>query len=86
MYVNKMVFAEITREQEQELSEMRILQFTDYNTNEITADNLQTRLEEIEEEQGKEKFTEALEIVNDAIGSDVTEMLRNNQLDFVTVV
>lgn len=86
MYVNKMVFTEITREQEQELSEMRILQYTDYGTNEITADNLQTRLEEIEEEQGKEKFTEALEIVNDAIGSDVTEMLRNNQLDFVMVV
>ena len=86
MYVNKMVFAEITGEQEQELSEMRILQYTDYGTNEITADNLQTRLEEIEEEQGKEKFTEALEIVEDAIGSDVTEMLRNNQLDFVMVV
>ena len=86
MYVNKMVFAEITREQEQELSEMRILQYTDYGTNEITADNLQTRLEEIEEEQGKEKFTEVLEIVNDAIGSDLTEMLRNNQLDFVMVV
>lgn len=86
MYVNKMVFTEITGEQEQELSEMRILQFTDYNTNEITADNLQTRLEEIEEEQGKEKFTEVLEIVNSAIGSDVTEMLRNNQLDFVMVV
>ena len=86
MYVNKMVFAEITREQEQELAEMRILQFTDYNTNEITADNLQVRLEEIKEEQGEGKFTEALEIVNDAIGSDVTEMLRNNQLDFVMVV
>ena len=86
MYVNKMVFAEITREQEQELSEMRILQYTDYNTNEITADNLQVRLEEIEEEQGEDEFTEVLEIVNDAIGSDVTEMLRNNQLDFVMVV
>ena len=86
MYVNKMVFAEITREQEQELAEMRILQFTDYNTNEITADNLQVRLEEIKEEQGEEEFTEALEIVNNAIGSDVTEMLRNNQLDFVMVV
>ena len=86
MYVNKMVFAEITGEQEQELSEMRILQFTDYNTNEITADNLQVRLEEIEEEQGEEEFTKVLEIVNNAIGSDVTEMLRNNQLDFVMVV
>ena len=86
MYVNKMVFTEITREQEQELAEMRILQFTDYNTNEITADNLQVRLEEIKEEQGEEKFTEVLEIVNNAIGSDVTEMLRNNQLDFVMVV
>ena len=86
MYVNKMVFTEITREQEQELSEMRILQFTDYNTNEITADNLQVRLEEIKEEQGEEKFTEVLEIVNNAVGSDVTEMLRNNQLDFVMVV
>lgn len=86
MYVNKMVFAEITREQEQELSEMRILQYTDYGTNEITADNLQVRLEEIEEEQGEDEFTEVLEIVNNAIGSDVTEMLRNNQLDFVMVV
>ena len=86
MYVNKMVFAEMTTEQFQQLEEMNILQYTDYGTNEITADNLQTRLEEIEEEQGKEKFTEVLEIVNDAIGSDVTEMLRNNQLDFVMVV
>ncbi len=86
MYVNKMVFTEITREQEQELAEMCILQYTDYNTNEITADNLQVRLEEIKEEQGEGKFTEVLEIVNSAIGSDVTEMLRNNQLDFVMVV
>ena len=86
MYVNKMVFAEMTTEQFQQLEEMNILQFTDYNTNEITADNLQVRLEEIEEEQGEDEFTEALEIVNDAIGSDVTEMLRNNQLDFVMVV
>ena len=86
MYVNKMVFAEMTTEQFQQLEEMNILQYTDYGTNEITADNLQVRLEEIEEEQGEDEFTEALEIVNDAIGSDVTEMLRNNQLDFVMVV
>ena len=86
MYVNKMVFAEMTTEQFQQLEEMNILQYTDYGTNEITADNLQTRLEEIEEEQGEGKFTEVLEIVNNAIGSDVTEMLRNNQLDFVMVV
>ena len=86
MYVNKMVFAEMTTEQFQQLEEMNILQYTDYGTNEITADNLQVRLEEIEEEQGEDEFTEVLEIVNDAIGSDVTEMLRNNQLDFVMVV
>ena len=86
MYVSKMVFAEMTTEQFQQLEEMNILQYTDYGTNEITADNLQTRLEEIEEEQGEGKFTEVLEIVNNAIGSDVTEMLRNNQLDFVMVV
>ena len=86
MYVNKMVFAEMTTEQFQQLEEMNILQYTDYGTNEITADNLQTRLEEIKEEQGEDEFTEVLEIVNNAIGSDVTEMLRNNQLDFVMVV
>ena len=86
MYVNKMVFAEMTTEQFQQLEEMNILQYTDYGTNEITADNLQVRLEEIEEEQGEDEFTEVLEIVNNAIGSDVTEMLRNNQLDFVMVV
>ena len=86
MYVNKMIFAEMTTEQFQQLEEMNILQYTDYGTNEITADNLQVRLEEIEEEQGEDEFTEVLEIVNNAIGSDVTEMLRNNQLDFVMVV
>ena len=86
MYVNKMVFAEMTTEQFQQLEEMNILQYTDYGTNEITADNLQVRLEEIEEEQGEDEFTEVLEIVNNARGSDVTEMLRNNQLDFVMVV
>ena len=81
-----MIFAEMTTEQFQQLEEMNILQYTDYGTNEITADNLQVRLEEIEEEQGEDEFTEVLEIVNNAIGSDVTEMLRNNQLDFVMVV
>ena len=86
MYVNKMVFAEITREQEQELNELNILQFTDYNTTEITADWLEEILKDIKEEQGIEKFMEVLEIVEDAIGSDVVEMLRKDELDFVMVV
>ena len=86
MYVNKMVFAEMTTEQFQQLEEMNILQFTDYNTNEITADNLQVRLEEIEEEQGKDKTIEVIETLNDALGSDVVEMLRKDELDFVMVV
>ena len=86
MYINKMVFTELTTEQYDELNELNILQFTDYNTTEITADHLQEILQEIKEEQGIEKFTEVLEIVEDAIGSDVTEMLRADELDFVMVV
>ena len=86
MYINKMVFTELTTEQYDELNELNILQFTDYSTSEITADHLQETLKEIKEEQGIEKFTEVLEIVEDAIGSDVTEMLRADELDFVMVV
>lgn len=86
MYINKMVFTELTTEQYDELNELNILQFTDYNTTEITADWLEEILKEIKEEQGIEKFTEVLEIVEDAIGSDVTEMLRADELDFVMVV
>ena len=86
MYINKMVFTELTTEQYDELNELNILQFTDYNTTEITADHLQETLQEIKEEQGIEKFTEVLEIVEDAIGSDVAEMLRADELDFVMVV
>lgn len=86
MYINKMVFTELTTEQYDELNELNILQFTDYNTTEITADWLEEILKEIKEEQGIEKFTEVLEIVEDAIGSDVTEMLRKDELDFVMIV
>ena len=86
MYINKMVFTELTTEQYDKLKELNILQFTDYNTTEITADWLEEILKDIKEEQGIEKFMEVLEIVEDAIGSDVTEMLRADELDFVMVV
>lgn len=86
MYINKMVFTELTTEQYDELNELNILQFTDYNTTEITADHLQETLEEIEEEQGKDKTIEVIETLNDALGSDVVEMLRADELDFVMVV
>lgn len=86
MYINKMVFTELTTEQYDELNELNILQFTDYGTTEITADHLQETLEEIEEEQGKDKTIEVIETLNDALGSDVVEMLRKDELDFVLVV
>ena len=86
MYINKMVFTELTTEKYDELNELNILQFTDYNTTEITADHLQETLEEIEEEQGKDKTIEVIETLNDALGSDVVEMLRKDELDFVLVV
>ena len=86
MYINKMVFTELTTEQYDELNELNILQFTDYNTTEITADHLQETLEEIKEEQGKDKTMEVIETLNDALGSDVVEMLRKDELDFVLVV
>ena len=86
MYINKMVFTELTTEQYDELNELNILQFTDYNTTEITADHLQETLEEIEEEQGKDKTIEVIETLNDALGSDIVEMLRKDELDFVMVV
>ena len=86
MYINKMVFTELTTEQYEELNELNIIQFTDYNTTEITADHLQETLEEIEEEQGKDKTIEVIETLNDALGSDVVEMLRKDELDFVLVV
>ena len=86
MYINKMVFTELTTEQYDELNELNILQFTDYNTTEITADHLQETLQEIKEEQGKDKTIEVIETLNDALGSDVVEMLRKDELDFVLVV
>ena len=86
MYINKMVFTELTTEQYDELNELNILQFTDYNTTEITADHLQETLREIKEEQGKDKTIEVIETLNDALGSDVVEMLRKDELDFVMVV
>ena len=86
MYINKTVFTELTTEQYDELNELNILQFTDYNTTEITADHLQETLEEIEEGQGKDKTIEVIETLNDALGSDVVEMLRKDELDFVMVV
>lgn len=86
MYINKMVYTELTTEQYDELNELNILQFTDYNTTEITADWLEEILKDIKEEQGIEKFMEVLETLNDALGSDVVEMLRKDELDFVMVV
>ena len=73
MYINKMVFTELTTEQYDELNELNILQFTDYNTTEITADHLQETLQEIKEEQGKD-FLVKVEGVRDTTHKTKTEL------------
>lgn len=86
MYISKMVFTELNDEQYGKLDELNILQFTDYNTTEITADHLQEVLDDIQEEQGQDRVAETLEVLNDALGSDVVDLLRKGELDFTLVV
>lgn len=86
MYISKMVFTELNNEQYDQLDELNVLQFTDYNTTEITADHLQEVLDDIQEEQGQDRVTEVLEVLNDALGSDVVDLLRKSELDFTLVV
>ena len=95
MYINKMVFIEADEVQEL-ISKYgsTVVVETDYGTTEIVSDSLQCLMDDLTEddkcpkEEKEFNFTkgELMEDLNNSLGTDVTKMLLEGELDFVQVV
>ena len=90
MYINKVIFMEFD-----EIGNLdtkygyQVVQQTDYGTTEIVADTIQSLIADLEgEDKDEYDFTkeELLEDLNNSLGTDVTELLLNDGLDFILVV
>lgn len=89
MYINKVIFMEFN-----EIGNLdtkygsQIISRTDYGTTEILADTIDNLLAGLEAEPEEYDFTkeELLEDLNNSLGTDVVELLRNGGLDFILVV
>ena len=88
MYINKMIFIEADEIGNLETKYgYNVVCSTDYGTNEIIGDQLQNLIGELE--AGEEyDFTkeELMEDLNQYLGTDVTTMLLNGELDFIQVI
>ena len=85
MYINKVIFMEWDEVQELENKYgSQIIQQTDYGTNEIVGDTLSNILADIEDYDFTKE--ELMKDLNNTLGTDVTEMLLNDKLDFILVV
>lgn len=85
MYINKMIFVE--ENDTQNLDKFRIIQVTDYNTQEITKDNVQDRVQELKQNPNEFDYTleEFEEEMRNSLG-EAYDMLLNDELDFVLIV
>ena len=84
MYTYKMVFIE--EEYTENLDKFKIIQITDYNTQEITKDNVQDRVQELKENPDEFNYTleEFEEEMRNSLG-EAYDMLLNDTLDFVLI-
>lgn len=91
MYITKLVYVESGDVPEQlweELKAMNLIQFTDYDTLEITKDNYDNFKENMTNEPDEyEKTWEGLrqELI-DCCGSDVIEALEKDEIDLIMFV
>ena len=90
MYINKVIFMEFD-----EIGNLdtkygyQVVQRTDYGTTEILGSTIQDLIADLEGDNADEyNFTkeELLEDLNNSLGTDVTELLLNDGLDFILVV
>ena len=93
MYINKVVFVEFSdlktfNENMDYFRSNILLQYTDYDTCEITSDHVQEILKEAEEDAENYGYTkgEILEYLNTYLGEDLTKMLISGEVDFCLVV
>jgi spore germination protein GerM len=90
MYINKVIFMEYYEIENLDTKyDSQVVQRTDYGTTEILADTIQDLIADLESDNAEEyNFTkeELLEDLNNSLGTDVTELLLNDGLDFILVV
>jgi hypothetical protein len=87
MYINKVVFVEADDFNEDFRKfddEFGIVQLTDYDTNEISADHIQILLDDLKDDE--EKLDDFKQALIDSLGGDVFEALEKDQIDFCLVV
>lgn len=97
MYINKVIFEEWDNVEflANKYFENQVVIKTDYGTTEIVAGNINALLEDVREwckhpDEPAIRFTftddELIEDLNRCLGKEVTDLLLNNEIDFILVV
>lgn len=91
MYITKLVYVEMpTDEVYSKLNALGCITITDYNTIEITKENIEYAINTIIEDaiigENDITLTELNELLVECLGSDVLEALKDNTIDLVMLV
>lgn len=91
MYITKLVYVEMpTDEVYSKLNALGCITITDYNTIEITKENIEYAINNILEDaimgENDITLTELNELLVECLGSDVLEALNDNTIDLVMLV
>ena len=91
MYITKLVYAEfgdLSREMEDFLRQTNTLVTTDYNTNELSADEYQNLKEAmtLEPDTFDKSWEDVRQELVDSLGDDVIEALEKEEIDLIMFV
>lgn len=85
MYINKVVFVEYG--DVERLNTYNIIQHTDYDTTEIVGDEVQNKIQELQDNPTEYDYNleDFEEDMRDCLGTDLYEKLLNGEVDFCLV-
>lgn len=85
MYINKVVFVEYG--DVERLNTYNIIQHTDYDTTEIVGDEVQNKIQELQDNPTEYNYNlkDFEEDMKDCLGTDLYEKLLNGEVDFCLV-
>ena len=85
MYINKVVFVEYG--DVERLNTYNIIQHTDYDTTEIVGDEVQNKVQELQDNPTEYDYNlkDFEEDMKDCLGADLYEKLLNGEVDFCLV-
>ena len=85
MYINKVVFVEY--DDVERLNTYNIIQYTDYDTTEITGSEVQSLIQDLKDNPTEYDYSleDFEEDMKDCLGTDLYEKLLNGEVDFCLV-